>query len=136
MNQQDIFRVVELTNTERSKAGLSPLKFNPVLGAAAQKHSVDMALNDFFGHTGSTGSQLGDRISSEGYKWSYCAENVYAGGSTPEDAVQGWMNSTGHRDNILSPNATEIGVGYYFLADDTGQINYNHYWTQVFAAPL
>ena len=135
MNEQAIFRVVELTNIERSKAGLPPLKFNPVLGAAAQKHSVDMALNDFFGHTGSTGSKLGDRVSSEGYKWSYCAENVYAGGSTPEKAVEGWMNSTGHRNNILSPKSKEIGIGYYFLANDTGDTNFKHYWTQVFASP-
>jgi uncharacterized protein YkwD len=54
MNEQSIFRVVELTNVERSKAALSPLQFNPVLGAVAQKHSVDMALNDFFDRTGST----------------------------------------------------------------------------------
>jgi uncharacterized protein YkwD len=54
MNEQSIFRVVELTNIERYKAGLSPLPFNHVLGAVAQKHSVNMALNDFFARTGST----------------------------------------------------------------------------------
>lgn len=131
-----ILRVVELTNIERSKVGLPPLKFNPVLAGAAQKHSVDMALNDFFGHTSSDGSGVGDRIEAEGYNWSFCAENVYAGGATPEAAVTGWMNSSGHRQNILNPNAQEIGVGYYFLADDRGNVNYKHYWTQVFAKPL
>lgn len=131
-----ILRVVELTNIERAKAGLAPLKFNPVLAGAAQKHSVDMALNDFFGHTSSDGSGVGDRIKAEGYKWSYCAENVYAGGATPEAAVTGWMNSSGHRRNILDPRTQEIGIGYYFLANDTGNINYKHYWTQVFAKPF
>jgi uncharacterized protein YkwD len=135
MNPQDIMRVVELTNIQRSQAGLSPLKFNPVLGAVAQKHTVDMALNDFFSHTGSTGSKIGDRINSAGYQWSYCAENIYAGGSTPEQVVEGWMNSDGHRKNILSPDSKEIGVGYYFLANDTGEVNYKHYWTQVFSTP-
>ncbi|MEG4940132.1 CAP domain-containing protein [Microcoleus sp. F4-D5] len=135
MNEQSIFRVVEITNVERSKAGLSPLQFNPVLGAVAQKHSVDMALNDFFDHTGSTGSQIGDRISAEGYKSSYYAENISAGRATPEEAVTAWMNSDGHRTNILNPQFQEIGVGYYFLGNDTGEVNYTYYWTQVFATP-
>jgi uncharacterized protein YkwD len=55
--------------------------------------------------------------------------------STPEAVVAGWMNSPGHRANILKPELKEIGVGYYFLADDTGKVNYHHYWTQVFATP-
>ena len=55
--------------------------------------------------------------------------------STPEAVVTGWMNSPGHRVNILNPRLKEIGVGYYFLADDTGKVNYRHYWTQVFATP-
>jgi uncharacterized protein YkwD len=54
MNEPSIFRAVDVTNIERYKAGLSPLQFNPVLGAVAQNHSVDMALNDFFARTGST----------------------------------------------------------------------------------
>ena len=135
MSQNFINRVVELTNIERRKAGLSPLRFNSRLATAAQKHSQSMAKGDFFSHTGRSGSKMSDRITKEGYRWSFCAENIYAGGSTPEAAVQGWMNSAGHRRNILSPQAREIGVGYYFLANDRGRVNYKHYWTQVFAAP-
>ncbi len=82
-----------------------------MLGAVAQKHSVDMALNDFFTHTGSTGSQIGDRISAEGYKSSYYGENISAGNSTPQEAVTAWMNSDGDRTNILNPQFPEIGVG-------------------------
>jgi uncharacterized protein YkwD len=55
--------------------------------------------------------------------------------STPEGVVAGWMNSPGHRANILNPALKEIGVGYYFLAEDTGEVNYHHYWTQVFGTP-
>lgn len=136
MNDPSIVRVIELTNLERSKAGLLPLKFNSVLGAVAQKQSVDMALNEFFGYPDSTGLEIGDLITLEGYDWSFCAKNVYAGAYTPEDIVEEWMNCADHRANILNPESQEIGVGYYSLAEDTGKTNYRHYWTQVFAAPL
>ena len=135
MSQAFINRVVELTNLERKKNGLPSLRLNSRLATAAQKHSHSMANRDFFSHTGHDNSKMSDRITAEGYRWSFCAENIYAGGSTPEEAVQGWMNSSGHRRNILNPNAREIGVGYYYLANDTGNVNYKHYWTQVFAAP-
>ena len=135
MSQAFINRVVELTNLERKKNGLPSLRFNSRLAAAAQKHSHSMANRDFFSHTGHNSSKMSDRINAEGYRWSFCAENIYAGGSTPEEAVKGWMNSSGHRRNILNPKAREIGVGYYYLANDTGNVNYKHYWTQVFATP-
>ncbi|WRH65149.1 MAG: CAP domain-containing protein [Planktothrix sp. GU0601_MAG3] len=76
-----------------------------------------------------------DRIKATGYNYSWAAENIYASPATPEAAVEGWMNSPLHRDNILDPNLTEIGVGYYYLADDTGNVNWNHYWTQNFGTP-
>lgn len=130
-----INRVVKLTNLERSKAGLPPLRLNPQLTAAAQGHSQDMASQDYFDHTQPDGDSPGDRIKATGYRAAGWAENIYAGGSTPEEAVKGWMNSRGHRANILNPDMQEIGVGYYFLADDTGNVNFKHYWTQVFAIP-
>jgi uncharacterized protein YkwD len=134
-NQDFTNRVIELTNQERSQAGLSPLKFESRLATAALQHSQDMALQDYFSHTQPNGGTLGDRINATGYQFSNAAENIAAGMSTPEDAVTGWMNSPGHRVNILNPELTEIGVAYYFLADDTGETNYHHYWTQVFATP-
>jgi uncharacterized protein YkwD len=130
-----IKKVVELTNKERSQAGLPPLKFNSQLTTAAQAHSQDMAAQDYFGHQSPDGRSPGDRISATGYQLAGWAENVYAGGSTPEKALEGWMKSPGHRANILRADMQEIGVGYYFLANDTGSVNYNHYWTQVFAIP-
>jgi nucleoid-associated protein YgaU len=136
MSQQYINRVVELTNIERGKAGLAPIKFSSQLAVAAQEHSEDMAEEDFFSHDNpEDGSGAANRVSATGYRWSWVAENIYAGGDTPEEAVQGWMNSSGHRANILNPTAREIGVGYYFLAEDRGNVNYKHYWTQVFATP-
>ncbi|MEG4247252.1 CAP domain-containing protein [Microcoleus sp. Pol10D4] len=135
-NQNFINRVLELTNIERSKLGLSPLTLNTQLLNAAANHSQNMALQDFFSHTGKDGSSLGSRISATGYQFSAAAENIAAGSSTPEQVVSSWMNSSGHRTNILNPNLKEIGIGYYFLADDTGTENWNHYWTQVFATSL
>jgi len=135
-NQNFIYRVLELTNIERSKLSFPSLTFNTQLLNAAETHSQNMALQDFFSHTGKDGSSLGSRISATGYQFSAAAENIAAGSSTPEQVVSSWMNSSGHRANILNPNLKEIGIGYYFLADDTGKVNFNHYWTQVFGTSL
>lgn len=134
-NQNFTNRVIELTNQERRKVGLQALKFEMRLTTAAKRHSQDMALQDYFSHKQPNGGTPGDRITATGYQWSSYAENIAAGMSTPEAAVAGWMNSPGHRANILKPELKEIGIGYYFLADDTGKVNYHHYWTQVFATP-
>jgi len=127
--------VVDLVNAERVSAGCAPLQVNSKLVAAAQGHSEDMALNDFFSHTGSNGSNPGERITAQGYNYSYWAENIAAGYTTAASAVNGWMNSPGHRANILNCSLQETGVGYYFLANDTGTENWHYYWTQVFASP-
>lgn len=128
-------QVVDLVNQERQNAGCAPLTVDSRLQAAAQGHSEDMALNDFFSHTGSNGSSPWDRIVAQGYNFSWAGENIAAGYTTPQDVMSAWMSSPGHRDNILDCNFTDIGVGYYYLANDTGSVNYYHYWTQVFAAP-
>lgn len=72
------------------------------------------------------------RAQEQGYPSSLVAENIGAGYTTPEEVVQGWINSQGHRANLLNPDYTEIGIGYFYLANDTGVENWNHYWTQVF----
>lgn len=128
-------RVVALVNQERAEAGCRPLQIDSRLASAATAHSLDMATNDFFDHVGSDGSSPGDRILDAGYSYSRAGENIAAGYTTPEAVVAGWMNSSGHRDNILNCAFTETGVGYIFLAEDGGQVNYHHYWTHVFAAP-
>ena len=133
MNEYDE-QILNLINQERSKEGLSLLSWHSQLDIAAESYSQDMALQDFHGHTGSDGSTPGDRITAEGYQWSQWAENIGAGYETPEAVVEGWMNSTPHRDNILNSELEDIGIGYYYLENDTGSENWNHYWTVTFGA--
>lgn len=130
-------RVVELTNVERAQQGLAPLTFNTQLAAAAQVHSANMGSGDFMDHTNPfDGTIAADRVTSQGYNYQTVAENVAGGQQTPEQVVLEWMNSPSHRANILNPTVTEIGVGYHFQENDTGNVNFSHYWTQVFATPL
>ncbi|MBD2608560.1 LysM peptidoglycan-binding domain-containing protein [Scytonema hofmannii FACHB-248] len=128
LNNNIVNRVLELTNIERNKAGLPPLRLNPQLTAAAQTHSENMARSKSISHQLPGELSLGDRISRAGYKWSAIAENVAGGQKTPELAVSAWINEVppndGHRKNILNPNYRELGVGYS-----------NNYWTQDFASP-
>ncbi len=128
-------RVVDLVNAERSQAGCAPLRVSDQLTLAAQGHSEDMALYDFFSHTSFDGRSPWDRIRKTGYDYSSAAENIAAGYSMAASAVSAWMNSSGHRANILNCGLEETGVGYYYLENDTGNVNYGHYWTQVFASP-
>jgi uncharacterized protein YkwD len=131
-----VSRVVDLTNAFRSKNGLAPLKVNSKLAAVAQAYSQTLATQDFMAHQGLDGTQPWDRMTAGGYKWSRAAENIAAGQQTPEEVMQSWIDSPGHRANLLDPKLKDIGVGYYFLANDTGNVNYNSYWTQDFGAPL
>jgi len=98
------------------------------LRCSSRKHSKNMGVNNFFSHTGSNGSQPWDRMTSAGYVWTYAAENIGAGYTTPASAVNGWMASPGHCQNIMSATAKHIGVGYYYAGSST----YKHYWTQNF----
>lgn len=128
-------QVVDLTNQERTRVGCPPLSVNPKLVQAAQGHTEDMAVNDFFSHTGSNGSAPWDRMEAAGYEWREAGENIAAGYTTPQAVMNGWMNSDGHRANILRCSYEEIGVGYIFLQNDPGSVNYRYYWTQVFGRP-
>lgn len=127
-------RVLDLTNQFRAQNGVAPLQLNLELNAAALNHSTNMALQDFFSHTGKDGTSAGDRIRQVGYQSNAWGENIAAGYSTPDQVVQGWINSPGHRANMLNPRFTELGVGYYNLTNDTGSINYTNYWTQDFGS--
>lgn len=131
-----IKQVLDLTNVQRQLAGLQPLQLNVQLNKSAQAHSEDMALRDFFSHTGSNGTAIGDRAKAAGYKYSYIGENIGAGQATAQDIVQRWMNSPSHKDQILNPNYREIGVGYFYHANDTGTVNYQHYWTVDFGKAM
>lgn len=123
--------LLRLTNGERRKAGLAPLKLSSQLTRAAQSHAVDMARNNYFSHTGLNGSSIGDRSKSTGYKYRLVGENLAAGKTTPEATIRQWMNSSGHRANILNGRFTEIGFGYANAPNSL----YKNYWVQVFGTP-
>ncbi|MFC8850855.1 CAP domain-containing protein, partial [Micromonospora sp. NPDC057141] len=119
--------VVNLVNAERAKAGCSALKIDDKLMAAAQAHSQDQADNRKMSHDGSDGSDVGDRLDRVGYAWRAYGENVAWNQQTPAAVMDAWMNSPGHRANILNCSFTEIGVG---IASSNGP-----YWTQDFGTP-
>ncbi|MGF1499647.1 MAG: CAP domain-containing protein [Elainellaceae cyanobacterium] len=129
-----IEQVLTLTNEFRTANGKAPLTLNADLTEAAADHASDMAQQDFFSHTGQDGSSVLDRAQETGYDPRAVGENIAAGQTTPEQVVQAWIDSPGHRANLLSDNYTELGVGYTFLENDTGNVNYNHYWAQVFGS--
>ena len=120
--------VLTLVNEERSAQNLNPLSWDDQLHEAARGHAEDMAANNYFNHTSLDGRTFADRIEAAGYDWNAAAENIAAGYSTPQAAVNGWLNSSGHRQNLLSSTYCDLGVGYAYNAAST----YDHYWTQDF----
>ncbi|MFC4644887.1 CAP domain-containing protein [Streptomyces mangrovi] len=120
--------VVDLTNRERARAGLRPLAVDPLLTTAAQAHCADMVARAFYSHTSPEGSQPWDRAAAAGSTRRTIGENIACGQRSPAEVVEGWMNSPGHRANILKPAFTHIGVGY------AGGGPAGTYWTQLFGA--
>ncbi|WP_019230530.1 CAP domain-containing protein [Sedimentibacter sp. B4] len=119
-------KVAELVNIERQKAGLSALTFDQSVSNVARTKSKDMAANNYFAHQSPTYGSAGDMLTRFGIKWSAWGENIASGQKTPEAVVTAWMNSPGHRANILSTNFSKIGVGYAVNSNGTP------YWTQIF----
>jgi len=114
-------------NSQRSANGLGALSLCGSLGRAAQAHSADQATRRTMSHTGGDGSTLRTRVERSGYLgWTGIAENVAAGYTSVPSVMNGWMNSAGHRANILNASYTHVGVG---LAADSGS---SQYWTQNF----
>ncbi len=134
-NSDYINTVLSLINNVRAANNLPQLALNAKLSAAAQAHSNDMACKDFVDHVGSDGSTWFTRIQAQGYTYSYASENIYVGnpafGGDANGAFTWWMNSQVHRDNILSPKITQIGIGYTFYDKST----YGGYFTVDFAHP-
>ncbi|MEV0523862.1 CAP domain-containing protein [Streptomyces sp. NPDC050439] len=118
--------VLRLTNAERSAARLRPLSPDPLLTAAAQAHSADMVARAFYSHTSPDGGEPWHRASAAGSTHRAIGENIACGQRTPAEVVDGWMNSPGHRANILKPSFTHLGVG--FAAGGSA----GTYWTQLF----
>ena len=116
-------QVVTLVNAERAKYGLAALALDETLCGYARVKSQDMHDQGYFSHTSPTYGSPFDMMRSFGVSYRSAGENIAMGYSTPEAVVAAWMNSEGHRANILSANYTTLGVGY---VEDGG------YWTQWF----
>lgn len=97
-------------NSLRAGAGLAALSVSPALSRAAEGHARDMTQNGFFSHTGSNGSGVGDRARAAGYGYCFIAENIAQGQRSLDAVFRDWMNSTGHRRNILSDGAREFAL--------------------------
>ncbi len=98
-------------NQSRRANGEAPLRFNRKLGQAAMVHACDMGVNDFFDHRGTDGSRPAARVRNAGYNNCIVAENIAWGYPRSEQIVNGWLNSPGHRRNMLHPRIEEFGVG-------------------------
>ncbi|TBL81123.1 CAP domain-containing protein [Paenibacillus thalictri] len=116
-------QVVALVNQERAKSGLKSLASDSALSSMALDKAKDMYTNNYFDHTSPTYGSPFDMMRSYGISYTYAGENIAKGQQSPQEVMNSWMNSAGHRQNILSPNYTKIGVAYY-----------NGEWVQEFIA--
>lgn len=117
---------LRLTNEARQEAGLGELTCDLGLTRSATLHARDMCENDYFSHDSIDGRNLEDRVNETGVSWQMIGENIAAGQASALQVHEGWMNSPGHRENILTAGFGRIGIGY--VRCDTGP-----YWVQNFA---
>nr|WP_267244837.1 sigma-70 family RNA polymerase sigma factor [Streptomyces sp. PR69] len=122
-----VAEVTDLVNAERAKEGCGPVSGNAQLHEAALNHSEDMAARDYFDHSSPEGTGPGERITAAGYRWSTYGENIARGQQSAAKVMESWMNSPGHRANILNCSFKEIGVGVH-------EAQGGPWWTQVFGA--
>ncbi|MBR2773760.1 MAG: CAP domain-containing protein [Selenomonadaceae bacterium] len=115
--------VLRLVNVERSKVGLSPLKFAKDLEASAYVRAIELPTK--FSHTRPDGSKCFTAMAKRGH---ILGENLAGGQTSPKQVVQAWMDSKSHRENILNPEFKELGVVYYYKSNS----KYKHYWVQHF----
>ena len=116
-----VLEICVLTNTERANADKEYLSLDAALSTIAQAHAEDMVNRAFFSHTNPDGLTAFDRLTNAGISYQAAAENIAAGQTSAESAMDSWMNSPGHQANILGEAYTKIGIGYF-----------QNYWVQVF----
>jgi uncharacterized protein YkwD len=127
----EMAQVLDLVNVERANYGLGPLTYNDNLALSAQNYAELMADRNFFAHTAPDGSTMVGRAEAAGYdSWLFLAENLAGGQPSPDQVVAAWMKSPGHRANILSAEATDVGVGHTFKSGT----RFGHYWALEFGA--
>ena len=119
-------QVLELVNVERTKRGLSALTLDSKLSSVSTKKSQDMIDKNYFNHTSPTYGSPFDMMKKFGISYRTAGENIAKGQRTPQEVMNAWMNSSGHRANILNANFTKLGVG--IAKDSNGRL----YWTQMF----
>ncbi|MDP1668569.1 CAP domain-containing protein [Phaeovulum sp.] len=122
--------ILAAVNAERAREGRAPLAHDARLDAAAQGHACDMAANGFFDHRGSSGSSVGNRVRAAGMSSCTTAENIAYGWRETGRVMAEWMQSSGHRANILRGSVEALGVGYVPAQGGAGP-----WWVQVFANP-
>ncbi len=120
--------LLRLTNSVRLRHGLSTLRLVERLNQCAHWMAADMAVHGYFGHKDRLGRLVDGRADAFGYRWRAIAENLAGGQESPQEAIQDWMDSPGHRRNMLDPNFTEIGLARVKFPGS----KYREYWVQVF----
>ncbi len=120
--------VIDLINEERTSRGLSKLSNSSVAHSAAKTRAREIVV--LFSHTRTNGKSFYSAITDLGYETEFRGENIAAGQETPEDVVKAWMNSPSHRENILNPDYTHIGVAYYYKDSSL----HKNYWVQIFTS--
>ena len=129
INQSLLLQLVNDVRTKGCSCGatnmppVTVIEWNDLLKKAADQHSLEMNSNKYFSHTGLNGSTPGDRISQEGYIWTWYGENIAYNYPDESTVMEGWLNSEGHCKNIMNPDFKEMGVSKEGL-----------YWTQVFGS--
>src|SRR5687767_1503404 len=121
-------RVFDLVNEARVANDLDPLAWDEGCAQAAYAHAYDMAARNYFDHDDPQGHGLGFRLDREGVDYDFAGENIAQGQATPEDVMDSWMGSSGHRANILEPAFTRIGVGVHISFGGP-------WWVQDFVGP-
>jgi len=122
-------RLILLMNQSRTKAGLRPLKTSRLLGEVARAHSREMSARNFFSHTNPAGLGPKERLERAGFAWKAFGENIGCGQDSPEKILLTWMNSSDHRNTILDPGYSQVGIG--LVRGGECRI----YWTALFASP-
>lgn len=132
LQRVNALRTAGATCSGRPAPAVSALQWSSALFSAAWVHSEDMVSNNFFGHTGSDGKNVSQRVSDQGYPWSFVGENIAAGQNDVQSVVDRWMESTaGHCENIMNATAQDIGVACVIKPNDPN--GYGTYWTMVLA---
>lgn len=127
-------QLLALCNHARQAIGVAPLQWSQALSRVARQHAQAMAMEGYFDHVDRQGRGVGERLNDSGYRYRWAGENISAGLETIDAVFAWWMQSDGHRANILSPNFTELGLGHHFCDPDHQQLR--HYWVQVFGTRL